>query len=197
MPRVAKSVEEIKNEAMQVCIKCFNEKGLKLTMDDIAAGCRVSKKTLYFVFKDKDEMFLAMVDYLFDKIKESEAIVMNDDSLSTVEKLRKLLGVLPEGYQEVDFGQLYSLKEKYPNIYAQVEARLETGWETAIELMKRGMEEGVIKPVHIPIVKLMFEASLEQFFQRDVLVNNKIRYAHALNEVVNIIVDGIVTGKEE
>jgi len=40
----------------------------------------------------------------------------------------------------------------------------------------------------------MLEATLEQFFQRDILVSNGISYSDALNEVVNIMVDGIVTG---
>jgi len=37
------------------------------------------------------------------------------------------------------------------------------------------------------------EAAVEQFFQRDILIRNQITYAEALNEVVDILVDGIVT----
>lgn len=54
---------------------------------------------------------------------------------------------MPECYQDVDFRQLYQLKEKYPEIYHQVEVRLETGWETTIALLEQGMQEGVIRPV--------------------------------------------------
>ena len=49
----------------------------------------------------------------------------------------------------------------------------------------------MIRPVKIPIVKLMLEAALEQFFQRDILIRNKMTYAEALEEVVSILVDGI------
>lgn len=54
--------------------------------------------------------------------------------------------------------------------------RLETGWETTISLLEQGMKEGVIRPVKIPIVKMMLEAALEQFFQRDILISNGISY---------------------
>ena len=37
----------------------------------------------------------------------------------------------------------------------------------------------------------MLEASLEQFFSRDVLVKNGLSYSEALENVVEIIVDGI------
>lgn len=182
---------ELKETILEGTIQAFNEKGLKFTMDDVAKVLGMSKKTIYKVFRDKESMFYAMVDYMFDSIKESERVILEDESMTTIEKVRKILGVIPEGYKDVDFGQLYSLKDKYPAIYKQVEIRLETGWETTIALIEQGIREGVIREVNIPLVKMMLEASLEQFFQRDILIQNHISYMEALDEVVGIIVDGI------
>ncbi|MCH5281319.1 MAG: TetR/AcrR family transcriptional regulator [Lachnospiraceae bacterium] len=182
---------ELRETILEGTIRVFNQKGLKFTMDDVAKTLGMSKKTIYTVFDDKESMFYDMVDYMFDRIKESEQSIVADESLSTLEKIRRILGVMPESYRDVDFHQLYQLKEKYPAVYKQVERRLETGWEETIALLEQGMEEGCIRQVHIPIVKMMFEALLEQFFQRDVLVQNKISYLDALNEAVDIIMDGI------
>lgn len=85
----------------------------------------------------------------------------------------------------MDFRQLYLLKDKYPVIYKQVEKRLETGWETTIQLLEQGMAEGVVRKVSIPIVKMMLEATVEQFFQRDILIQSRISYLEALDEVVS------------
>lgn len=182
---------ELRETILHGTIKAFNEKGLKFTMDDIASILSISKKTIYTVFSDKEQLFLCMVDYMFDNIKISEQQVLEDDSLNTLEKIRRILGVMPDSYKEIDFRQLYLLKDKYPKIYEQVEIRLETGWETTIALIEQGMAEGVIRKVNVSIVKMMMEAALEQFFQRDILLQNKISYADALNEVVDILVDGI------
>lgn len=182
---------ELRKNILEETLQIFNKKGLKFTMDDIASLLKISKKTIYTVFSDKEELFLAMVDYLFDHIKESEQAVIEDKELDTIGKIRAILGVLPEGYKEIDFRQLYLLKEKYPTIYKQVELRLETGWESTIALLQQGMEEGCIRPVSIPIVKMMLEAALEQFFQRDILIRHEITYQQALDEVVSILVDGI------
>lgn len=182
---------ELKETILEETIQAFNEKGLKFTMDDVAKMLGMSKKTIYTVFRDKESLFYAMVDYMFDSIKESEKAILEDESLSTLEKVRKILGVMPESYKDIDFRQLYLLKDKYPAIYKQVEKRLETGWETTIALLEQGMQEGVIRKVDIPIVKMMLEASLEQFFQRDILIRNQLSYMEALDEVVEILVDGI------
>ena len=182
---------ELREKILLSTMEVFNSKGLKFTMDDIARNINISKKTIYKVFNDKEEMFLELVDYLFDGIKDAEMEVANDESLSTLEKIRKILGVMPNSYKDIDFRQLYMLRDKYPKIYEKVEERLENGWELTISLIEKGMEEGVIRPIRIPILKMMLESSLEQFFRRDVLISNKMTYQDGLNEVVDILVDGI------
>ncbi len=187
----------MKEKILEATIKVFNKKGLKFTMDDVAKELSMSKKTIYTVFSDKNSLFGEMVDYCFDKIKESEAAILNDLNLSTVEKIKRILGVLPESYADIDFRQLYLLKDKYPDIYRKVEERLESGWEGTITLLNQGMEEGVIRPVNVILIKTMLEATLEQFFQRDILIVNQISYKDALDEVVSIIIDGIMVKGEK
>jgi cystathionine beta-lyase/cystathionine gamma-synthase len=65
--------------------------------------------------------------------------------------------------------------------------------QKTVALLEQGMQEGVIRPVRIPILKMMLEASLEQFFQRDILLQNEITYAQALQEVVGILMYGIAS----
>ena len=182
---------DIRREILNATIQVFNKKGIKFTMDDVAKEVGISKKTIYTVFADKQELVYDMVDYCFDSIKESEERVMKNAGLTTVEKLQAILGVLPDGYKDIDFAQLYILRDRYPRIYSRVEERLESGWDTTIELLRRGMEEGVVRQIDTAIVKVMFEATLEQFFRRDVLVKNKISYSDALAQVVDIICNGI------
>ena len=182
----------LREDILEGTLQVFNYKGMKFTMDDVAHTLGISKKTIYTVFHDKKQMFLELVDYLFDEIKEEERKVYEDETLTTVEKIRRILGVLPNSYKELDLRQLYVLKDSYPAVYEKVEERLENGWETTIQLLEQGMKEGVIREVRIPILKMMLEASLEQFFRRDILIENKITYQEGLDEVVDILVDGII-----
>jgi len=127
----------------------------------------------------------------FKPLNDEEQKIVKDTSLSTIEKIRHILGVMPESYKEIDFEQLYLLKDKYPDIYRKVEKRLESGWETTLGLLEQGMNEGVIRHVNLTVFKMMMEASLEQFFQRDILVRADMTYAQGLNEVVSILLNGI------
>ena len=172
-------------------IRVFNRKGMKFTMDDLAHELSMSKKTIYVCYDDKKELFIDMVNYLLDNISEKKKEVVDDNELTTLQKVKKILGVMPESYTEIDFRQLYMLRDKYPDLYRKVEERLETGWDETIALIEQGQKEGVIRDIPIFLVKTMLEASLEQFFSRDVLVKNGLSYNDALENVVEIIVDGI------
>lgn len=183
---------ELKDGILESTIRVFKEKGLKFTMDDIARDRGISKKTIYTVFADKESLFFSMVDYLFDGIKVEEQKILERDDLATVEKLRRILSVMPETYRDLDFTQLFVLRQKYPAIYRQVEVRLENGWDGTISLLHQGIKEGVIRPISLPIFKMMMEASLEQFFSRDILQQNGISYGDALDEVVSILLEGIL-----
>lgn len=184
-------MEDLKENVLQATIDVFKEKGIKFTMDDIAKKLSISKKTIYTVTQNKNSLIKEMVKYSFERIKASEEAVIQDNSLSTTDKLEKLLSVLPEGYKDLDLASLYDLKAKYLQAYKEVEKGLETGWESTITLLEKGKEEGVIKDINIPIFKAMFEASLERFFKRDVLKANHLSYSEGLEMVVHILMEGI------
>ena len=185
------SMAETREEVLKASIMLFNEKGLKFTMDDLAGYLHRSKKTIYRIFPDKQALLDTMVDYVFDSIKESERGYLEDPSLDITEKLRCVLGAMPEQFALGDLRQLYVLQEKYPKIYAHVEQRLESGWEPTVSLIREGVEAGVFRNVSVPVFRTMMQATLEQFFQRSILVENGISYAEALEEVVTILIDGI------
>lgn len=183
---------ETREKILKGTIQVFNKKGLKLTMDDVADELKISKKTIYKEFSGKDEIFETMVDYVFDNIKIREKEILNTDGYTTLEKIRLFLSAMPESYRNINFQELYSLKDKYPKVYKKLQKRLETGWEPAFKLLEQGKEEGIIREdADLKIFKIMMEASLERFFEKNVMKGSGKKYNDYLNEVVDILLNGI------
>lgn len=183
---------ELKERILEAVIDEFNEKGIKFTMDDIAKRLGISKRTLYEAVKDKEALFIEAVDYVFGAIKESEKEIAEDSSLEVVDKLKKILIVLPERYKTIDFRKLYDVKEKYPRIYAKIENRLETQWETTDALLKQAMEEGRVKKISPTVFRAIVSGTIEYYLSRSVLMEQGIAYEEALEQMLNIIMNGIV-----
>ena len=184
--------EECRIQAYEAAIAEFNDKGLKFTMDDIAKRLGISKKTLYTLFKDKEELFLQTVDYGFAAVKESEREILTDCEMSLTDKIRKIIVVLPDRYRNVDFRKLYAMKDKYPKIYSEVEKRIENDWDPTLSLIQEGMNKGILRNVKIPVLKAMIEASIEHFLNSEILIRENITYDEALNEMIETIMQGIM-----
>ena len=184
--------DELRVRILDEAAKLFDSKGIKFTMDDLARSLAVSKKTIYTVFEDKRSIMTETIDRFFDDALAEEEAILNDDSLAIPDQLKAIIGRVPERYTQNDLAQLYVLKEKYPSVYRHWQRCRENYWEGVGLLISRGIEQGEIRPVSLPILKTMFQATIEQFFQDDVLVKNRISYREALAEVASILVDGII-----
>ncbi len=183
---------ELREKIINAAIEEFQEKGLKLTMDDVAKRISISKKTLYQVFENKEDLFFAVTDYYFAEMKDHERKIMEDDSLDVLEKLRRIVIVLPERYQNIGLQNLYQLQEKFPGNYKKVSEYLDTDWDNTIALLEQGMNEGKLKKCSIPVVKAMVEGTIQHFMSSKILIDNQISFEEGLQEMIDIIMDGIV-----
>ena len=183
---------DLKEKIIDAVIEEFNDKGLKFTMDDIAKRLGISKRTLYTVVRDKEALFLEAVDTVFSAIKQSEREIVADDTLDLLEKLKRILIVMPERYRTIDFRQLYDLKSKFPRIYAKIENRLETDWDATVQIMDQAMEEGVIRPISLPVFQAMFTGTIEYYLSRSLLLDSAITYEAAVREMLDILIHGVM-----
>lgn len=182
----------MKDKIIEAVIEEFNEKGIKFTMDDISRRLGISKRTLYSYVNDKESLFVEAVDCVFAAIKVSEKEILENDLLDQIEKIRRILIVLPQKYKAIDFCQLYELKNKFPRIYAKIEKRLETDWEPTLQLLEAAMAEGRIKKVNLTVFRAIITGTIENLLGSSLLSDNHINYEDALDEMVDMILNGIM-----
>ena len=183
---------DTRTKILNGAIQSFNKYGLKLTMDDVAEEISISKKTIYKEFTGKEELFEVMVDYVFDGIKERENEILSMEGIETIDRIRLLLSAMPGNLRNIKFQDMDALKDKYPKIYKKIQNRLETGWESAFELLELGKKEGVIREnADLMLFKTMMDASLEKLFEKNTIRRNKKTYNDILNEVVDVLLTGI------
>ena len=184
--------EKNRERILEGTFKVFRDKGAGFTMNDLSKELGMSKKTIYTIFRDKESLLYTLVDYFFDSVKKDENMVLMDESLSTSERLQKILGVMPVSYVDIDFSSLYSVRDKYPRVNKRLRERLESDWDTTLSLIDKGVEEGVFRPVNKVVFQITFEASIARFLTDDSLKQNHIHYHTALEELTSILVGGIL-----
>ena len=188
-------MENIKESIMDAVIEEFNKKGMKFTMDDIAKDLHISKKTIYKEFNDKDELFYATVEYGFEAIKKTEAEVLATKDIDIIEKISRLIICLPDNYKNIDFRRVYQLRDKYPDVYKAISSHLERDWEDTEKLLREAMDQGVMRRLPIPVIRLMIEGTIEKFLTSEELSNSDISYDQSLEYMIDIIINGLKVTK--
>ena len=169
----------MREKIIDATVEEFKQNGLKFTMNDLAKRLGISKKTIYTVFESKQAVLVAVADRYAADLYSMQEELEADVSLNVVQKLEKLLCALPE---------------KYPKPYRHLMRSVNNGWEQAEQYLRKGMEEGLIREVSIPIVMAMVKGTVIRFMESDVLYQNELTYEQAKKEMVEILMKGIKAG---
>ncbi len=185
----------MREKIIDAAIAEFTLNGLKFTMSDLAKSLGISKKTIYTVFDSKQSVLLGIADRYAADFERMQAELEADDELDPVIKLERLLCALPEKYHDIGLSRIYELAEKYPKPYKHLMACVNHGWELAEEYIKKGINEGRISDVSVPVVMAMVKGTVHVYMETDVLLKNGLTYEQGKEEMVKILMKGILKGE--
>lgn len=134
----------LRNSVLKAATAAFYKHGIKtVRMDDIAADLSISKRTLYELFSDKEELLLEVARMHHDDL----AGFMN----SIAEKAENVLEVIIEFYlkmtkdlQEINVAFYDDLK-KYPKVVEFLTKRRKNNAQKAISFYYKGVEQGIFR----------------------------------------------------
>jgi AcrR family transcriptional regulator len=137
--------EERKAQIYEAALACFGRKGYyQTTMDDIVAESGLSKGTLYWYFKGKKELFLALFQEIMDRFGQAWESIVADEEASATDKLLASLALIRTELEEMlpFFGvmmEAWALTRHDED----VERLTRELYEPYVEMVARIVEEGV------------------------------------------------------
>jgi AcrR family transcriptional regulator len=164
---------ERRQQILAAAMNCFMAKGYyRATMDDIVAESGLSKGTLYWYFKSKKDLFLALIKSLVDELgAEWQPLIESPDKTAT-EKLASITSVFR-----------VALLEMAPFFGIMMEAWALTRHDDDVEALVREM--------YGPYVDSMTQVIEEGVANGDFQVAS----AQAAAEMILILYDGLTLAK--
>lgn len=176
-----------KNEILEQALFYLSTNGVKFTMSQLATSLQISKKTIYTMFDSKETLLLEVIDNSFKEIKKAEKDII-DSNLELEEKIRKLIVVLPEKYQNLNWYKVGELKDKYPKVYEVLIHHLQSDWNPTIDLLQQGIQEGILKDFNIDVFKLIVEGTMEHILSN----HEQCNYYQKMEDMMDILMKGIL-----
>ena len=150
--------KSLKGRIMDTAMKAFAERGVKaVRMDDVSQMLSISKRTLYELYTDKEELlYQGVVKYDQDNRKHLTAFI---------EQASSVMDIIIETYQRrvVSIGsvnpQFYEDIQKYPKVVEYLNKEREHAYDQFLGFLQRGVREGYFREdVDYELVTQMFNA---------------------------------------
>lgn len=154
MPSCPDVSAERRAQIIQAAMACFTRKGYNnTTMDDIVAESSLSKGTLYWYFKSKDDLFAsALTSVLMDA--GEKAFVTLEQCATASDKLRAIAQIAANLSREVEgfFGLVLEFWASSPSREEASQAwigMLVQYKDLVTEIVKEGVRDGEFRPVDV------------------------------------------------
>lgn len=185
---------ELKDRIIQQASMLFFTKGVKsMTMSDVANELGISKRTLYEVFRDKEELLEACICCQLEKADQeiNEIIAHSEDVIDT------LMRVYAKNLREVQGTSrsvIHDLKKYYAPVYHKIECRQKEGMSLFEPLLAKGVEEGLIRDdVNFEILTWLLKAQFKALLYDDIMPTDKFPIEEFVRVIILNFIRGIVT----
>lgn len=161
------------------------------TVDELASGLSMSKRTIYRYFSSKEDIIEAIMQQF---MAETEQLMANRLSQvdHPVDKITTLMKVVSQRLQLLNTKMLKDLQVYYPQIWQQVEQFRSERIENIIGTLVAGSKDGLIKETNPVIVTTAMLATIRAVINPSFLLENNITIEQALQAVFDTFLYGIV-----
>ncbi|MFF2092824.1 TetR/AcrR family transcriptional regulator [Paenibacillus sp. NPDC058174] len=177
----------MKERIMEAVQHEVSQRGLKFSIREVAARAGISTKTLYQNFSSKEQIVARLVEASIEDMRAQEASLMQDQSLTTWEKLHHTLVNLPTGYAFYDMRSMQDLRNLYPEQWTVMDRFLKEGWDQIRLLIAQGREEGLLRKFDIDLFIDMYVGTFYYFME----TKGGLTLDLAVKQTVDILMHGI------
>ncbi len=162
-------IKKIKSDIIGTATTLFKQCGLRsVSIDDVCRELRISKKTFYNYFKQKEELIEQVLHNIhIQKQNKTKSPWVYDSRKNIIDALMDFDKALKTNADEEKkhLVMLFDLKKYYPHIFQK---RLRSMREHNVEIMKtfinKGMEEGVFRQdLDIELTSLFISSQFGNF----------------------------------
>lgn len=186
-----------KQDIVITAFKQFKQFGFKsVTMDDIARSSGVSKKTLYELFEDKDELVLESVKHMLNENQcQTEDIFKT--SKNAIEQIINILIIMERMVRGMNLVCYVDLQRHYPDAYKYLTKHKETYlFQCISDNLKQGISEGLYREdIDIEIISRFRMESALIVFQNNVFPQENYDIVKVNNQIFANYMYGIASLK--
>lgn len=186
----------MKERIANAAIREMTKRGMRFSIREVTSELGISTKTFYQYFESKEQVISFIIEQSIQDMKEAEAELMNDASLSMKQKLKKTLVLLPRSFVIHDVRILQELKQRYPEQWKLVDDYVNHAWDSFRLLLKEGEKGGHLRTFDLEVFIQVYIGGLYQLMDYEVASRVGLTLEKALEQMVDLLLIGIYRNED-
>lgn len=173
----------------------FMQYGIKsVSMDDLSSNLGISKKTLYQVVDNKEDLVMKVIENHI-QVQHEEMDIILSQGHSAIEEMVKFASYIINLLKNLRPGVVYDLKKYYPSAWKKIEAlHFETIDKIILGNVKKGIKEGVYrKNINPEIISRLYVAQALQITDEKLFSSKRFKMEELIREFISYHFYGIAS----
>ncbi|MBR2770426.1 MAG: TetR/AcrR family transcriptional regulator [Bacteroidales bacterium] len=186
--------QDLKDKIVRVAMNEFKSRGVRdVKMDDIANALSISKRTLYEVFDNKEELLICGIKLDEERRKEMMTSFVVKNNPGVMDVILKFYHAQMEAISSIN-PVFFSDISKYDRVRAYLQELHAGRQESALEFFRRGVGEGYFRAdVDYVIVSRMSNATINYVMESQMYKEYDLKYI--FRNIVLVFLRGLCTLK--
>jgi AcrR family transcriptional regulator len=188
--------ETLRRQIIDQADNLFFEVGFSaVSMDELARRLGRSKKTIYRLFRSKEDLLRGVLLKIIGEVEEKTDGVFNDPALSFVEKLQRIFSLISIYVLKLRQPILEDIRRNAMDVWEEFDAwRQKRVLDKFGGLLRQGMAEGHIRDDLDPqVLAIIHAAVVRRVINPETLGQVPLTAPDAFRTVMTVLFEGILT----
>ncbi len=174
----------------------FDEGFQTVSMDEIAAGLGISKKTFYKYFPSKEDLLRQVAERTMAEARLMFHRLLISD-MTFIEKIDRFSVLVGTQLSRISRALARDIRRSAPGLWTAIERFREERIQQNFSLLfEQGVREGFVRPeVNKRIFLLSYRAAINTIMNPTLLADEPFSFQEAMHGIVSIFFRGILTGE--
>ena len=171
----------------------LNTRGIRFTVDSVAARLGISKKTIYRYYASKEELITRIIEEALADVAVRRNEAMAEPG-NFVAKLTALITSEPKIFGRINYWVLDDIKRYLPAEWERITCFRQKLARDVARILEEGIQSGDIRPVNTAVAAQLLLRACDDYLDYRFLEANNLTFGDALQALNDIFQYGVLAG---
>ena len=187
---------EIKQRILQQATDMFFKNGVRsITMDEIADPLGISKRTLYEIFQNKEELIRECIEYKYQENKTLREKLLAENSDNLLEVIYQHFRLVLITLNTIHPSFFTDMKKYYSSLWREhIKNKQDENIQFTKTIIEKGIEQGVFYAKADPLIlSTMAHSSMQSLGLDDIFPETRFAKAEVVRQAMMNFIRGMAT----